>query len=245
MNVSTVYASGFLCCIILLFRLATLSLDKSAMVSYTILHHGTIERSLFSSPMAPVIDEKPDVLPSTELNTLDQISSEFPTMELDSDGIDALNDTIVALADLTKGFNTSEIRQWSMTNGTYYGGISNEKHLAFIIPFRDESPTQFRTHQLYLMLHYTMRYLIKQESNFTMLIVNQESGKPFNRAKLLNIGFEYASKETQANCFVFHDVDLIAEGDDFVYYCDAKRPLHLSAWRNNQNYTPRYQKIMG
>ena len=87
-----------------------------------------------------------------------------------------------------------------------------------------------------------MCYLIKQESNFKMLIVKQENGKPFNRAKLLNIGFEYANKKAQANCFVFHGVDLIAEGDEFVYYCNAKWPLHLSAWRNDQNYAPRYNK---
>ena len=78
-----------------------------------------------------------------------------------------------------------------------------------------------------------------------MIIVNQESGKIFNKAKLLNIGFDYATKNTPANCFVFHDVDLIAEGEEFVYYCNAERPLHFSAWRNNQNYSPSYAQIMG
>ena len=138
--------------------------------------------------------------------------------------------TIDALASVTNSFNTSETRQWLMVNGTYSTSEqSNGHHLAFIIPFRDESPDQFRKRQLYLMLHYTMRYLIKQRSTFTMIIVNQISDeKPFNRAKLCNIGFDYASKNTQADCFFFHDVDLIAEGDDFVYYCDVNKPVHFS-----------------
>ena len=184
-------------------------------------------------------------VPIVKLSTLEQIEAEFPDMQLDASGAAALTETIDALAELTRGFNKSENRQWSMENGTYNGSKETSTHLAFIIPFRDESTTQFRTHHLYMMLHYTVRYLIKQQSNFTMIIVNQESGKSFNRAKLLNIGFDYATKNTPANCFVFHDVDLIAEGEEFVYYCNAKRPLHFSAWRHDQNYTPRYSKIMG
>ena len=215
------------------------SFDKSSFRPESAIKlSSTFERS-FSSQMMGKIKPKP------ELGTLEQIKAEFPDMQLDVSGAAALTETIDALAELTRGFNKSETRQWSMKNGTYNCSNETSTHLAFIIPFRDESITQFRTHQLNMMLHYTIRYLIKQQSSFTMIIVNQESGKIFNMAKLLNIGFGYASKYTPANCFVFHDVDLIAEGEEFVYYCNAERPLHFSAWRNNQNYSPSYAQIMG
>ena len=133
----------------------------------------------------------------------------------------------------------------TMTRG-FYSPPNPTRKLVFIIPFRDESETHFRSNHLHLMLHYTITYLIQQKAQFTIIVVNQASGKPFNRAKLLNIGFAYADQEEiDADCFVFHDVDLIGESKDFVYYCDKKHPLHLSAWINRENYTNRYKQIMG
>jgi len=192
-----------------------------------------------------IVDER--VLHLTANETLWQIKSEFPTMHLDSAERVKLEKVIYDLAHLTASFNTSETRQWSMANGTYNTAQTEcSSHLALVIPFRDESMSRFRTHQLYLMLHYTIRYLIKQNVQFTVIIVNQISGKPFNRAKLLNVGYAYITKHIPSvNCFVFHDVDLIAESDHFAYYCGHQTPLHLSAWRNNQNYHTSYAKIMG
>ena len=133
-----------------------------------------------------------------------------------------------------------------MQNGSYIPFCPKRK-LVFIIPFRDESESHFRLKHLYLMLHYTIPYLIKQGAQFTMVVINQASGKPFNKAKLLNIGFTYVNElsNIDADCFVLHDVDLIPESVDFVYYCDEETPLHLSAWRQNQNYKPSYATIMG
>ena len=132
-----------------------------------------------------------------------------------------------------------------MNDGSYYPENPARK-LVLIIPFRDDSNTHFRSNHLHFMLHYTISYLIKQNTQFNVLLVNQASGKAFNRAKLLNIGFAYANQQgMDTDCFVFHDVDLIGESKDFLYYCDKQFPLHLSAWRQNQNYTPSYKNIMG
>ena len=97
------------------------------------------------------------------------------------------------------------------------------------------------------MLHYLTRYLIEQDTQFTVLVVNQVSGKTFNRAKLFNIGFTHQTQKAngQDECFVFHDVDFIAENSNFVYYCDEKHPLHLSAWLHEENYVPFYKMFMG
>ena len=145
----------------------------------------------------------------------------------------------------TTVYNSTLSCMQEMKDGSYYPKDPARK-LVLIIPFRDESETHFRSNHLHLMLHYTIGYMIKQNTQFTVLVVNQASGKAFNRAKLLNVGFAYANQQgMDTDCYVFHDVDLIGESADFVYYCDKKTPLHLSAWRQNQNYTPKHKNIMG
>lgn len=133
-----------------------------------------------------------------------------------------------------------------LQNGSYLPSKPSRK-LSVIIPFRDESESLFRFKQLELMLHYLTRYLIDQNTQFTVLVVNQISGKAFNRAKLFNIGFSYQVQKSRGEeeCFVFHDVDCIAENSKFVYYCDQNHPLHLSAWLHEENYKPLYKSIMG
>lgn len=49
----------------------------------------------------------------------------------------------------------------------------------------------------------------------------------FNRAKLLNIGFQEALKDYEYNCFVFSDVDLVPMDDHNAYRCFAQ-PRHIS-----------------
>ena len=132
-----------------------------------------------------------------------------------------------------------------MHAGSYFLPNPTRK-LVFVIPYRDESEDHFRASHLHSMLHYTINYLIKQKTQFTMLVVNQASGKIFNKAKLLNIGFAYATQiGIDAECFIFHDVDLIAEGPDFIYYCDEKTPIHFSGYISTKNYKPNYPNIMG
>jgi predicted glycosyltransferase involved in capsule biosynthesis len=60
--------------------------------------------------------------------------------------------------------------------------------------------------------------------NFNILVVEQLDDKPFNRAKLLNIGFDY-SKDF-GNQFCFHDVDMIPIKAD---YSQVTEPVHLVA----------------
>ena len=52
------------------------------------------------------------------------------------------------------------------------------------------------------------RILQRQELDYQIFIINQVGTDPFNRAKLLNVGFVEALKHYDWECFVFHDVDL-------------------------------------
>lgn len=59
--------------------------------------------------------------------------------------------------------------------------------------------------------------------DFDIVIIEQFDDKPFNRAKLLNIGFNY--KKDVSDYFCFHDVDMIPTMADYSY-CD--KPYHMA-----------------
>ena len=69
----------------------------------------------------------------------------------------------------------------------------------------------------------------------------------FNRAKLLNIGFDQASKRKEFDCFMFHDVDLILENDKAIYNCfnDEKIVWHYSGYIDKFKYRLLYQYLFG
>ena len=54
---------------------------------------------------------------------------------------------------------------------------------------------------------------------FKIYLIEQNDNGIFNRAKLLNIGFELASSEFDWDCYFFHDIDLIIENDENIYTC--------------------------
>jgi len=66
----------------------------------------------------------------------------------------------------------------------------------------------------------------------------------FNRGMLMNIGFVEAHlqnkirNESQFDCFVFHDVDLLPEDDRNSYSCpEDLRPRQLAILFDIYNYT--------
>ncbi|CAG5081168.1 Oidioi.mRNA.OKI2018_I69.PAR.g9804.t1.cds [Oikopleura dioica] len=77
--------------------------------------------------------------------------------------------------------------------------------------------------------------LHRQNNHFAVYSVNQANdGSPFNRAKLLNIGFDVA-KDDGFDCFFFHDVDLVPENDKNIYEC-LDTPRHYSGYIDKFNY---------
>lgn len=91
--------------------------------------------------------------------------------------------------------------------------------LGIIVPYRN------REHQLEVFIDYITRYLEKQGNiDYTIIVVNQNDRKKFNRGKLLNIGFLEA-KNRGCDYVVFHDVDMLPWSADYSY---SDRPLQIA-----------------
>ncbi len=91
-----------------------------------------------------------------------------------------------------------------------------EKKLSIIIPYRD------RKEHLKIFLKTIKRKI--NVSNYDILVVEQDNEKPFNRAKLLNIGFDF--KKDESDYFCFHDVDMIPEEVDYSYVTQPTHGFH-------------------
>lgn len=79
--------------------------------------------------------------------------------------------------------------------------------VAIIVPYRD------REQHLRSFLHNLHPILSRQQIDYAIFVIEQVPGQPFNRAKLMNVGFVEALKSYNFSCFIFHDVDLLPEDD--------------------------------
>lgn len=110
--------------------------------------------------------------------------------------------------------------------------------VAIIVPYRD------RQRNLRVFLHHMHQFLRKQELDYGIYIIEQSGNGDFNRAKLLNVGYEVSKTMHDYNCFIFHDVDLIPENDQSVYACQ-ENPYHISRCLDVYGYKPSYPTIFG
>ena len=88
--------------------------------------------------------------------------------------------------------------------------------LAVIIPFRK------REEHLKQLVPRLRETLNNQEIDFHIFVVNQSDEKPFNRAKLINIGFDFSKQ--QFDYFCMHDVDLLPVDASYLYPSLPLRP---------------------
>lgn len=77
--------------------------------------------------------------------------------------------------------------------------------LAIIVPYRD------REENLKQFIPHMNKYLPEAE----IFIVEQADGKPFNRGKLLNIGFIHGPTHTTPPVICFHDIDMLPVDVDY------------------------------
>lgn len=89
------------------------------------------------------------------------------------------------------------------------------KKLSIIVPYRD------REEHLFIFIKEMSIFL--SNLNYDIVIVEQNDKKPFNRAKLLNVGFDY--KKNNSDYFCFHDIDMIPLESDYSY---SDKPYHLA-----------------
>lgn len=90
--------------------------------------------------------------------------------------------------------------------------------LGVIVPLRN------RENHLKEFLPSIERYLSEKSIDYEIIVVNQSDDKPFNRGKLLNIGFKKA-EIFGCNYVAFHDVDMLPIDVD---YSIADRPTHIA-----------------
>jgi hypothetical protein len=90
--------------------------------------------------------------------------------------------------------------------------------LGVIVPYRN------RESHLKKFTSETEKYLKSKKIDFEIIIVEQTDDKPFNRGKLLNVGYIKA-KALGCNYIVFHDVDMIPIEVDYSF---SEVPLHLA-----------------
>ncbi len=89
--------------------------------------------------------------------------------------------------------------------------------LSIVVPYRN------RESHLTTFIPYMEDFLYKQGIPYHIFIIEQDDDKPFNRGKLLNIGF----KESQNyDYFCFHDIDMLPLESD---YSPVPHPTHLAA----------------
>ncbi len=105
--------------------------------------------------------------------------------------------------------------------------------LAVIVPYRD------RKTQLTRFLKHMETYL--SEYVYQIFIIEQYDDKPFNRGKLLNIGYKIAC-ENNCDYFVFHDVDMLPYKVDYSY---TDKPLHLATHLQENDYETTFFDYFG
>lgn len=106
--------------------------------------------------------------------------------------------------------------------GYYTPSKCQARHrVAIIIPYRNQPK------DLAIFIKNIHPFLIKQQLEYGVFVVEQTVGTKFNRAMLLNVGYLEAKKIKKWDCFIFHDVDLLPMDDRILYTC-SKNPRHLA-----------------
>jgi len=110
--------------------------------------------------------------------------------------------------------------------------VQNHK-LGIIVPYRD------RPQQLKRFVKHMGEYLT--DLDYQIFIIEQSDDKPFNRGKLLNIGYKFAC-DNGCDYFVFHDVDMLPEDVDYSY---TDKPLHLATHLQEHDYETTFFDYFG
>lgn len=110
--------------------------------------------------------------------------------------------------------------------------------VGIIIPYRD------RKQHLPILMKNLHPFLMKQQIDYGIFLVEQSSDGSFNRAKLMNIGFVEALKIYEWDCFIFHDVDLLPMDDRNLYNCPTQ-PRHMSVAIDTFKWQLPYSSIFG
>jgi beta-1,4-galactosyltransferase 1 len=108
--------------------------------------------------------------------------------------------------------------------------------LAIIVPYRN------REEHLEKFTPAIKEHLKDSDIDYKIVIVEQTDDGPFNKGKLLNIGFNAAKH--WADYFIFHDVDSLPENKE-CDYSYTEKPTLLSKYIQKENYKEVYKTFFG
>lgn len=108
---------------------------------------------------------------------------------------------------------------------------------AIIVPYRN------RSEQLDTFLIYMHNFLRQQNIHYRIFLVEQMDRKPFNRAKMFNIGSIYAA-QAEFPCLIFNDVDLLPMNLGNLYAC-TRHPRHLAVYLDKYSFDLPYRHYFG
>ena len=81
-----------------------------------------------------------------------------------------------------------------------------------------------------IWLNHLHPLLIKQGINYQVFVIEQDDHLPFNRAALMNAGYQeiHNNSDIQSDfdCYIFHDVDMVPETDYHLYKCSKGNQVH-------------------
>ncbi|XP_037506388.1 beta-1,4-N-acetylgalactosaminyltransferase bre-4 [Rhipicephalus sanguineus] len=127
-----------------------------------------------------------------------------------------------------------------MPGGRWFPTECTARHrVALVVPYRD------RLSNLQAFLQHMHPFLQNQQLDYGIYLVEQNGTGDFNRAKLLNVGYDIAKAMDNHSCFIFHDVDLLPENRRNEYACKDGGPFHMSACTDIMKYKPFYETIFG
>jgi predicted glycosyltransferase involved in capsule biosynthesis len=106
--------------------------------------------------------------------------------------------------------------------------------LSVVVPYRD------REQHLKEFIPHMEKALDEEGIEYSILIVEQADEKPFNRAKLLNVGFQESGSD--CNYFAFHDVDMLPLDSDYSF---PEGPTHLASEVEQFNWGLPYDGYFG
>ncbi|CAH2092733.1 unnamed protein product [Euphydryas editha] len=112
--------------------------------------------------------------------------------------------------------------------------------VAIIVPYRD------RQQHLAIFLNHMHPFLMKQQIQYGIFIIEQQGTSDFNRAKLMNVGFVESQKLKTGGwqCFIFHDIDLLPLDTRNMYSC-PRQPRHMSAAIDKLQFKLPYEDLFG
>lgn len=142
-------------------------------------------------------------------------SSEF-TPDLTNESLDAVEERFKSLLAIGGFYTPSKCKA--------------RRRVCVIIPYRN------REDHLSVFLKNFHPFLMQQNLEYKIIVVEQTADRPFNRGALFNIGFLEANKMEPWDYFVLHDVDLLPIDNRNIYICSKENPRHLTVGIDKFNF---------